>query len=810
MILTHLALLAAPAPPVPLPPAQVGPRVRGGPGVQAPAAPIEVSRYVESAFGYVDPFASEFHPLGSARTTLLRRDESLTFFDVDQTVTGVRREDAGENRAVNGAVNFGGSGHALQGTDSGDLFGSGRSVAVTASLLNGDPWLRIWDTDAQGDPFVALEGRISTSNASRVDVACGDFDGDGRDEIAAAVEFGSSAALYVFEDAFEGSWNGSGNLPRLLTRTPQFNDQIRSAHLCAAQLDGDDELEIVFGWTRGFAGTADIYDDLLAGGPLLASYNTGNRDVTSLTPVRMDPDGIDSIAFGTDDGVQVFRFDPQTQGSSFRGGMSPSTSSFEMKMSRPCAFDHDGDGHDEILVVLGETQSNGGSPWQPPTETLQVRTVAWRHSSGTFWQQQADRTIHTQHNPQGAIRAVDVDVASLDEDMDGEEEYRAVVGIGQEFGSTIPERITDRLEFGGTPWSTSYVFDDQLASGFAAPRKRVGIVAGDDDGEATVLRWTGHKENVVSQPMPIMVMEAVPTAAGSGQNLAGSSASFTQGASSSETISTRVGLSASLMGGVTTPDLFGVAEAQATATLSAEVARTTGTTETVRTFVTQTAGPEDHAVVFQGTLYTQYHYEVLSAQDPSAVGTTYALNVPVATEQWRWPLRLYNDVFRTRVIDPAVVFGNPGGATVVGDPSTYATEGELTSLVTGSNPPYTGWVGADANVGQGTSGSTTFGLELGTVSTTLEELTTSVELGANFKVGGALFGASVGVSNSWMYEVQSASDATFSGTIGDIPQGTYSAYDYKAGIVVYEDDTSSVLPFKVMRFWTDPRGSAYP
>lgn len=808
MLLTSLALLAAPAPP--LPQAQLGPRTRGGPGVAAPAAPIEVSRYVESAFGYVDPYAADFHPLGSARTTLLRRDESLTFFDTDQTVTGVRREDAGENRVTNGAVNFGGGGHSLLGADSGDLFGTGRSVAVTASLVNDDPWLRVWDLDVQGDPFVALEGRISTSNATGVDVACADYDGDGRDEIAVAVEFGSSAALYVFEDGVEGSWNGSGDLPRLVTRTPQFNDQIRSAHLCAAQMDDDDEFEIVFGWTRGFAGKADIYDDLLAGAPLLAAYDVGSRDVTSVEPVRMDPDGIDSIALGSEDDIQVYRLDAASQGATFRGGMAASSSTFDFLLSRPCVLDVDGDGRDEILVVLCESFDNGGGPWAPPSSTLEIRTTTFRFQSGTLWLQLANHNVFSRTNPQGGIHAVDVDVVALDEDMDGEEEYRAVVGFGQEFGPVIPDRITDRVEFGGTSWSSVYVVDDPLPSGFSSAPRRVAIVAGDDDGEATVLRWTGHKENVVSEPMPIMVMEAVPTRTGVGQNLVQSSASFTQGTSSSETISTRVGLSASVMGGVTTPDLFGVAEAQATATLSGEVARTTGTTETVRTFVTQTAGPEDHAIVFQGTLYTQYHYEVLSAQNPSAVGTTYALNVPVATEQWRWPLRLYNAVFPARVIDPAVAFAHAGGATVVGDPSTYATESELTSLVSGSGAPYTGWVGANANVGQGTSGSTTFGLDLSTISTTLNELTTSVELGANFKVGGALFGASFGVSNSWLYEVQSASDATFSGTIGDLPSATYSAYDYKAGIVVYEDDTTSVLPFKVMRFWTDPRGSAYP
>ncbi|MEL6716772.1 MAG: hypothetical protein AAFP86_23545 [Planctomycetota bacterium] len=96
------------------------------------------------------------------------------------------------------------------------------------------------------------------------------------------------------------------------------------------------------------------------------------------------------------------------------------------------------------------------------------------------------------------------------------------------------------------------------------------------------------------------------------------------------------------------------------------------------------------------------------------------------------------------------------------------------------------------------------------MSTTTNELTTRVELGSEFKVGGAIFGASVGLSNSWLYEIETSSDATFSGTIGDLPPSAYFEYDYKAGVVVYEDDTSSIVPFRVIRFWTDPRGTAYP
>ncbi|MEL6905059.1 MAG: hypothetical protein AAFP22_06625, partial [Planctomycetota bacterium] len=483
------------------------------------------------------------------------------------------------------------------------------------------------------------------------------------------------------------------------------------------------------------------------------------------------------------------------------------------RVSAPCPVDDDGDGIDSVVFVVGQTVVSI-NPFTPPQYESEAYafTYRWRGLiSGNDWGNQGSDQAWTFGSGFGsfALGVHAIDVVSLDEDLDGDEEFRCILGLGMASNGFVGE-IERAFEFGGDPDGIDYTSSSSYSINSGYNGERIAIVAGDDDGESTALRWNGHKENVISQPIPIVVMEAVPTRFGVGQNLNSSSTQFSEGSGASEAISSRVGVSASLTAGATTPDLFGLAAAQATATLSAEVARTTGTTESVRTFVTQTAGPETHAIVFQGTLFTQYHYEVLSAQDPSAVGTTYAINVPVATEQWRWPLALYNGVFPARAIDPGVVFSNPGGATVVGDPASYPTQAELTSLVAGPTAIFTGYVGADANVAQGTSGSTTFGLELSTVSTTTNELTTRVELGSEFKVGGAIFGASVGLSNSWLYEIETSSDATFSGTIGDLPPSAYFEYDYKAGVVVYEDDTSSIVPFRVIRFWTDPRGTAYP
>ncbi|MEL6713831.1 MAG: hypothetical protein AAFP86_08660, partial [Planctomycetota bacterium] len=748
------------------------------------------------------------------------RDESIAFYDGDVTMSGVRREDASEGRSTNGAVNFGSGGHTLCNAASGDLFGNGRSVAVTASIKNNDPWLRIWDTDAQGDPFVTLEGRISTSNASEIELACADFDGDGRDEVAAAVHFASSTFAYVFDDAIDGNWSSGGNLTRLWTGTPQINDWLTEDGLiCGAQLDEDDAFEIVWHWRRN-SGKLLIHDDLASGGALLDEVTVGatssGPSEPSLQTVRLDASGPDAILFGNRTAVTTYAVDLSGPTVTQLATLVVPTNTFgdvvEVITSRPCPIDDDGDGVDDLLFVQADRIEQGGFPFGFPTNLTEIRTriYEWRPSSTSFWADiYEDQVDMFMGGFSSNIGPVDIAVVALDEDLDGEEEYRALVGLNYGFSSDDGP-IREAYAFGGELRDVDYRLQRQVPQSFGAGTQSIALVAGDDDGESTVLRWTGDKETVLSPPIPIVVMEAVPTRAGVGQNVDGSSTQFTTGNGASQSVSTRVGVSASLMGGVTTPDLFGVAEARATATLSAEIARTTGTTETVRTFVTQTSGADEHAVVFQGTLFRQYHYEVLSAQDPSAVGSIYAINVPVATEQWRWPLGIYNLVFPSRAIDPAVVFGNSGGATVIGDPSTYATEAELTSLVSGPGAPYVGWVGADANVGQGTTGSTTFGLEISTVNATADELTTSVELGAEFKVGGNLFGASVGLSNSWLYEVETSADATFSGTIGDLPTSSYFAHQYAAGVVVYEDDTSSILPFRVIRFWTDPIGTSYP
>ncbi|MEM6676041.1 MAG: hypothetical protein AAF726_24540 [Planctomycetota bacterium] len=789
--------------------ATVGGQTSAGPAAGRPDVRIPPPNdYSIATFGYTDPNDPDFNALGGGSFSVLRQDESI-LIPYSGTLERVRREDEPSNYATSdSALNHGTSNgdiYILEDAGMGDFLGDGKKRAVTVSRVfspfgsnNRRAALRIWESEDQPVLFPLFEIATDYAVESGVDLAVGDVDADGRDEIILSVQRISAGdtRVIVVDDAVEGDWTSGAAIQPLVDR------EVHPSHVhvlvACGQFDGDAAEETVALRPFSTSQSLTLYDDATEGLALLAAEahavpsGADTIEGEHLVAFDYDGDGRDSVASYSRGRLYVSNYDVDAQQLSRFGDSRSLTSLGPIALT---AFDVDGNGREQLAFI--DTRLND-SPFGGLAREVEIDALEFRESG--VWEGRNLVRLGI-----GLNDVLDANLVALDDDGDGREELRAAVG---------------RMSFGGTPSIFEFNYDGDVlytnttsvSYDFVLGEKRLALVAGDDDGESVVVRWTGEKYLNLSQPMPIALMEAVPTKFGIGQNYAASGSTFTQGASGTTSFATTASTTVSGTVGVSSPSLFeDVFGASASTTISGQVSRTTGIESSVRSFVTYGGAYDAHTIVFQGTLYTSYLYEVVRArpQHPNAVGTTIALNVPVATGAWKWELDFFNQVFPQGAIDPAVAFGHSSGATNIGDPSSYVDRVELQGYVSGAGHAYDGWIGNSTNVGQGSS-AITVGLELASQSSTSTERTFGVEATAGVQIGPYSFDGSVGLTDGTIYSVATAEDTSYTATIGDIASTSeWSSWSYAAGMVVYQERDAFFAPVQVMRYWVDAFGSAY-
>ena len=764
----------------------------GGSGGGGRGNPTNAGAYEAEAFGYVDPYASDFHPLGrDAVFAAVRRDEVACLFTGSSAPFAI--EDLAADAETTAVPATATAGITVLETATGDLDGDGKPELVLLGTFGsaGARGLRVRVLGMSGGvgPNVgtwtllgSFDAGASAENyrSGRVDV--GDVDGDGRAEIVVAATRGAYVSwVRVYEDPVDGA--GQGVLLRELSYPGA-----RAVRGICAQLDDDLGKELaVHVQLNGSAAEGHVFDDAShdfvqltsSADPLYTGSGSGYF-TGDLLAVNRDEDGRDEIALVRlpatmdvfDDAPAGFALiDTQSGFVNYMVEWQPDD---PLLMRRLDSGDLDADGLDEVVLLL-------------PHEELPLGLI---ESVGvlTLWGAGGNSLLEQNITSVPELRGWDV--AVVDHDADGLDEIVSAVTSGTQVRWSgweyDPDAAGDLASYGGPaglgsePASNTHV-----------------VLAGDDfDVDGVRLRWTGEKFQRLPNPIPMALLAAPPTKAGISQDYDASDVTYSMSQGWEYSYETSTTHSGSLTLGWKWKDVFGVAEVSVKGTLKGALKFSYGESNSVSTSVSYTGSHDHDVVIFQGTLHMVYVYEILSAHEPGVVGTEMTINVPVGTKVYKWTPEYFEERF-----GPDTFLADAPLEHVIGDPASYATEGEASEIADFAGNPVT--------VGQG-HGSNGCELALENEITQGDGWSWGIEVDVETEIGGFQGGLSYGFEREHLWEVKVSRGTSYECTIGDIADPSqWEAWAYDTGIFTYTYEMPERSPYQVVTFWTQPWGSGY-
>jgi hypothetical protein len=182
----------------------------------------------------------------------------------------------------------------------GDFDGDGKADIITGAGMGGAPHVKVFSgaSIAGGSP-VATTSFFAYSSDFRngVHVAAGDVDGDGKADIVTGTGTGGAPHVKVFHD---------GDLAVLYSFFAYDSDGRFGVNVGAGDITGDGKADIITGAAGGGAAHVKLFDG--AGGAELKSfyaYGSTSRDGVYVGHVDLNGDGVDDIVAGTGAGVQA-------------------------------------------------------------------------------------------------------------------------------------------------------------------------------------------------------------------------------------------------------------------------------------------------------------------------------------------------------------------------------------------------------------------------------------------------------------------------------------------------------------------------
>ena len=786
----------------------------------------EGGSFTDDDFSYEDPHPPEFHPLGTASALLTSRDE-LMILDVPE-YPGIARatifDDIGAGAGVLADVANLLSPGQYRAAAAGNLDDDAEEELILSRIVGSTLEFTVIETDAQGVYIAGSSLQIPSAGFpyGEVHLSLGDVDGDHRDELVivarrkAVGEASDQNWVRVYDDPVDGygllheiSW---GSL--LLAELKDIQAQ-------AADFDGDGRAEVALlaHTDSGLLGNPGAYlrilDDSDAGfDDLVGWFQVGGdlppeRSAVRLLTGEYNGEFGAELAVGTywDPAFSTYEFSvtfqsyefgpgavlhaaPRWEGQGFAG--SGALGALRSERGWDVAFcDKDGDGDHEALIAL-------------PGALYTRRLVALRWD-GAGWVDDGELSVSLGANLNSALTLL-----TTDDDADGQDEmYYCLISKGS--SSSTKFRNVYRVDWG----NIAEVVTDHWTSVVPAGNNAYPpvLVAGDFDADGLSVRFSGRKFTSLADPMPMVVLAAAPTKAGIAQNYGDTTTSYEVTAGTSQSFGVSSGTTASTYVGFAIDSLFGILDVSARRRIEESFATSlleTNSFSTIQGF----AGPySDDTIVFQGTLYQSYEYEILASTDPQMVGTYFTLNVPVESRVYKWTVDYYNSK-----VEPEARIGSDVLTHTVGDPTSYPSKTAVQLLT----ELYVGWwTPTGLTVGQGNA-TNAVGIQLEQESTSEQQRTFDVTWEADFSVGSLEFGGSLGVTETEIYSVTVSEQTIYRGDIGDIAgPSEYESWEYGFGMGVYHHGLLSnannqptatvagVVPYQVVTYWTDPTGSSY-
>ena len=330
------------------------------------------------------------------------------------------------------------------------------------------------------------------------------------------------------------------------------------------------------------------------------------------------------------------------------------------------------------------------------------------------------------------------------------------------------------------------------------------LASGDVDADATRIRWTGERFLEVADPVPLVVMAAPPTKKGIDQNRDNTGASYTFSTTKGEThevsYTTSYSWSASVEGGK-------FLKAGYERSAEREYESNFGSSTYVTEFTSYSGDALNDYVIFHGVLYQRYVYEIVASPELELIGTDFVINVPVSTKQYFWTLDYYNSK-----VDDDAQLGTDVLAHTIGAPKTYPTRSEFEGLAS-SGTDVLWWNSEGETVPQG-PGVSGHGVVIGEESTTSGSYTyaTGEELtgGLDLEIFEGSFTATTTHGESHLWSVTLGQETEYGAEVGGISGGAaYEEWNYVWGLGVHNHVGDDGRAFQVMNYWVTPHGQGY-
>jgi DNA-binding beta-propeller fold protein YncE len=279
-----------------------------------------------------------------------------------------------------------------------DVDGDQKDELVLGLGTGGNGWLQIKndaDTDFANWTWIQIDWPSYNSANGETWPACGDIDGDGRDEIVVGLGNGGGGWARLFDDATTGFAPVAGTPTAggwLRVPWNAYNSANGSLHAAVGNLDGDPRAEIAFGFGGGGAGWVHLVDDQATGFAGLAGtpgaggwlqlgwppYQAANGETWPAIG-DLDGDGRSELVLGVGHGgggwLRVFQ--DATGGFAAAPGTPAAGGWLRIDWliynllagaSYPAVGDLDGDGRSELIIGLESFPASGG--WMQVRQSL--------------------------------------------------------------------------------------------------------------------------------------------------------------------------------------------------------------------------------------------------------------------------------------------------------------------------------------------------------------------------------------------------------------------------------------------------------